>query len=112
MTKLLSFPIGLLSLLLSYGVVEAQQDLYSDCFHPSNDNTTYDICRMPDMRKILSEPKSCELKMKEAMKMADGTLFNRPAYVPPRSFEEREQRYRDDKAAWEKWNAVMKECVK
>ena len=87
---------------------------------------------MPEMRKSLREtadepnPKMwyvdpqlgvmftspCEQKMKEAMKLADGTLFNRPAYRTPSSFEEREQRYRDDKAAWEKWNAVMKECVK
>lgn len=90
MTKLLT--IGLL--LLSCGVVDAQQDLYTDCLHKAPDGKTYDICRMPDMRKILdvqvspkaTEPNTkmwyvdpqlgvmftspCEQKMKEAMKLA------------------------------------------
>lgn len=57
-------------------------------------------------------PSPCELKMKEAMKMADGKLFNRPPYTTPRSFEEREQRRRDDKEAWEQWDQVTEECVK
>lgn len=89
MTKLLT--IGLL--LLSCGVAEAQQDIYTDCVHKTPDGKTIDICRMPDLNKILRDtaegtkpnPKMwyvdpqlgvmwtspCEQKMKEAMKIAD-----------------------------------------
>lgn len=119
-----------LSVLLSYGVVEAgAKD--ADCLRAGSDGTVYNICKMPDLSKILDFDVSplpqelvtcdpditkcetpCEKKMREAMKTADGKLFNRPVYTMPKSSEERAQRYRDDKAAWAQWDAVMKECVK
>lgn len=50
MTKLLVCAV----VLLVCGVAEAQ-DIYTDCLHKTPDGKTIDICRMPDMRKILSE---------------------------------------------------------
>ena len=110
----------LILFLLSCGVAEAQQDLYTDCFHPSNDSTVYDICRMPDMRKILSEPKSCELKMKEAMKIiapyidyGDAVSTTDALYRSPQT-KLREEADRLDRrdAVMRKWTAIYQECVK
>lgn len=88
--------------LLSCGVVEAETG-DTDCFRKGSDGTGYDICRMPDMRKILKDPNDwiwidkgngmiatcndtltqcwtpCEVKMKEAMKAVD-------QYLPYREF--------------------------
>ena len=97
MKKVVGYVYALLLILLLVGVAEAQQDIYTDCLHKAPDGTTYDICRMPDLRKILRDtddaatkpnPKMwyvdpqlgvmftspCEQKMKEAMRMADQYL--------------------------------------
>lgn len=131
MTKLLT--IGLL--LLSCGVVEAQQDLYTDCIHKAPDRTTYDICRMPDMRKILSEAQPCEQKMKEAMRIAEkhqGNLWSQFRFTTAYSgaysgmrcvtveclqkeldaAKAAEREAADLKQAKIRWDAIYQECVK
>ena len=118
--KLLLFPIALLSLLLSYRVAEAQQDPYTDCLHKGADGTTYDICRMPDMNKILSESKSCEQKMKEAMKLivpyinyGDAVSMTDALYrSPQQKLREEADRMDERDAAIRRWNAIYQECVK
>lgn len=104
--------LQLLSILLLVGVAEAQQDLYTDCIHKAPDGTTYDICRMPDLRKILSESKPCELKMKEAMQEIDeilrlnhGLLMDREPGKPRICLNLSQHAYRQ-------WERAMKECVK
>lgn len=50
--------------MLSYGMVEAKQDIYTDCIQTAPSGETYDICRMSDLRKILefeNEPLPREL---------------------------------------------------
>jgi len=126
--------IGLL--LLSCGVGEAQQDLYTDCIKTDPSGKTYDICRMPDMRKILSESQPleivtcnenitkcetpCEKKMREAMKLispyidyGDTSTMVDALYRSPQT-RLREEADRLDKrdAAVRKWNKIYEECVK
>lgn len=116
--------LQLLSILLLVGVAEAQQDIYTDCLHKAPDGTTYDICRMPDMRKILSEsktaPLTCEQKMKEAMKLirpyidyGEVATTTDLLYRSPQT-KLREEADRLDKrdAAIRKWEVIYKECVK
>lgn len=113
--------LQLIMIVLLVGVAEAQQDIYTDCLHKSPDGTTYDICRMPDLHKILSESQSCEQKMKEAMRMADQYL-PRDGHTWSGSTleycdnvcqaEKALRQARDEKAMLMKWHDVMKECVK
>lgn len=98
--------LQLLSILFLVGMAEAKEiDEYLLIDHGNGMAVT---CN-DTLTKCWTE---CELKMKEAMKMADGKLFNRPPYTTPRSFEEREQRRCDDKEAWEQWDQITKKCVK
>lgn len=129
--------LQLFLILLLVGVAEAQQDIYTDCLHKAPDSTTYDICRMPDLRQILSESKPCEQKMKEAMRDADtypgmlspALFFIDGAYgidivEDPISCGEicrlekqlaaakaRQKEHDTIATAKKKWDAVMKECV-
>lgn len=126
MTKLLT--IGLL--LLSCEVAEAQQSNCIDCLQEDPYGTTYDICRMPEMRKSLREtadepnPKMwyvdpqlgvmwtspCEQKMKEAMKLMDKIMRGEWVHTPYNTYEY--QSMVPNAQERKQWNAVMKECVK
>lgn len=115
-----------LIVLLLVGVAEAQQDIYTDCLHRAPDGTTYDICRMPDLRKILSESKAdttqltCELKMREAMKLIRpyiyygevGTTTDLLYRSPQTKLREEADRLDKRDAAVRKWEAIYQECVK
>ena len=112
--------LQLFLILLLVGVAEAQQDIYTDCLHKAPDSTTYDLCQMPDMRKILSESKPCEQKMKEAMRMADRYLPRDGQALSGATLEYCDnvcqaekvlKQARDEKAMLRKWHDVMKECV-
>ena len=54
----------------------------------------------------------CYQKMREAMRLAEGELGNKPPYIPPKKIEERQQRYERGKQAIEQWEATYAECVK
>lgn len=96
------------------------QDIYTDCLHKTPYGETIDICRTPDMRKILSESQSCEQKMKEAMKLIwpyidyggvgiTGDLLYRS---PQTRLREEADRLDKRDAALRKWEAIYQECVK
>lgn len=118
-----------LSVLLSYGVVEAQQDIYTDCIHTAPSGKTYDICRMPDLRKILefeNEPlprklatcdpdmticeTPCERKMREAMKAMDKIMRGEWVHTPYNTYEY--QSMVPNAQERKLWDRVMKECVR
>lgn len=112
------------------------QDIYTDCLHKTPYGETIDICRTPDMRKILSESQSCEIKMKEAMRIAkkhQGDLWS-PFHITTTAYsgaysgmrcvtveclqkeldaaKAAEKEAADLKQAKIRWDAIYQECVK
>ena len=57
-------------------------------------------------------PSPCHQRMQEAMRAADAYLLNPAPYMPPKTVEEREERYRIRKQVGEQWDQTMKDCVK
>lgn len=126
--KLLLCVIGL-SVLLSYGVVEAgAKD--ADCFHTGSDGTVYNICNLPDLSEVLgilpdyivegysnlvvvcNEDNTkcetpCEKKMREAMKAVDHLFHIKLALLADESIKDQIAR-----PAMKLWDAVMQECVR
>ena len=112
--------------MLSYGMVEAKQDIYTDCIQTAPSGETYNICRMPDLRKILefeNEPlprelatcdpdmtkceTPCEKKMREAMKAVDHLFHVKLALLADESIKDQIGR-----PALKLWDKVMNECVR
>ena len=125
-----------LAALLSCGVVEAgAKD--ADCLRAGSDGTVYNICKMPDLSKILDFDVSplpqelvtcdqdmtkcetpCEKKMREAMKIAQKYMYSPDGaftteYCDAVCKAERElERVKQEQTDLRKWDAVMQECVR
>ena len=118
-----------LSVLLSYGVVEAgAKD--ADCLRAGSDGTVYNICKMPDLSKILDFDVSplpqelvtcdqdmtkcetpCERKMKEVMREVDEILKFNHESLNSRKPGEARICFNLSPILYQWWSNVMKECV-